>query len=56
MTFLEKQMELVDKLTSKGFACETDKTSISFALTSIGLTGVWAEITEEEIKYQVKNP
>jgi len=60
-TFKELRKEYTTQLDDKGFTVDNlyddkySKDGISFSLSLIGLPSVYAEITREEIQYQVDN-
>lgn len=59
MTFEEKRAEIISALENRGLNVEanTDEKDrrILVSLTGIGLSGVYATISEDEIDYQVEN-
>jgi len=56
MTFAEKRAKYVAELKKKYIYAEGKETEgISFSLSQLGLQGVFAEISKEEIQYHVEN-
>ena len=54
----KKRKEMMEHLESEGFTVEEMRDEIGFtiSLTRVGLSCVYADVTQEEIEYQVDNP
>lgn len=55
--FLKAKNYIAKQINSAGFYCESgnDLSGISISLTRLGLSGIYAEITPDEINYFLEN-